>query len=177
MHSVHHQCTTEQHIFHCLSGLAAAKALFAPHWQDAVPVAGAEHSLSPQYLLLHWYAAAMHSKAFKCSAPCVSGRGDAAPHIGGTLTGWRASGRCTTSAVTRKKELPCKRLPPCSVPYAPGLAAAVALLAPHIGARWQDVVPVVNATSAINAVARCVALRHSDMILIASTTYPAVRIR
>ncbi|GFR47698.1 hypothetical protein Agub_g9450 [Astrephomene gubernaculifera] len=56
-----------------------------------------------------------------------------------------------------------------------GLVAAVADAARFIGAAPRDVVPVVNATSAVNAVLRSVPLRRGDWVLMFNTTYSAVR--
>lgn len=57
----------------------------------------------------------------------------------------------------------------------PGLVKAVADVAEFVQADWQDVVPVVNATSAVNAVVQSLQLKRGDLLLMSSTTYPAVR--
>ena len=48
-------------------------------------------------------------------------------------------------------------------------------MAALIGARSGDVVPVANATTAVNAVISSVPLRRGDLLLMTSITYPAVR--
>jgi selenocysteine lyase/cysteine desulfurase len=52
---------------------------------------------------------------------------------------------------------------------------AVADVALFVGASWQDVVPVVNATAAVNAVVDSLQLRRGDLLLMSNATYPAVR--
>ncbi len=60
-------------------------------------------------------------------------------------------------------------------PRAPaGLVSAAADAARFVGASPSDVVPVVNATSAINAVLDSLPLRRGDWVLMLNTTYPAV---
>ena len=44
-----------------------------------------------------------------------------------------------------------------------------------IGAKGQDVVPVVNATAAANIVINGLGLRRGDLLLMTNLTYPAVR--
>ncbi|GFH10613.1 aminotran_5 domain-containing protein, partial [Haematococcus lacustris] len=56
-----------------------------------------------------------------------------------------------------------------------GLVAAVAQVARWVGAEPADVVPVPNATTAVNAVLHSLPLRKGDVILVMNTTYPAVR--
>lgn len=56
-----------------------------------------------------------------------------------------------------------------------GLVKAVADVAGFVGASWQDVVPVVNATAAVNAVVASLQLRRGDLLLMSNATYPAVR--
>ncbi|KAL6753075.1 pyridoxal phosphate-dependent transferase [Haematococcus lacustris] len=56
-----------------------------------------------------------------------------------------------------------------------GLVAAVAQVARWVGAGPADVVPVPNATTAVNAVLHSLPLRKGDVILVMNTTYPAVR--
>ncbi|KAF6258814.1 pyridoxal phosphate-dependent transferase [Scenedesmus sp. NREL 46B-D3] len=56
-----------------------------------------------------------------------------------------------------------------------GLVRAVADVAGCVGASWQDVVPVVNATAAVNAVVASLQLRKGDLLLMSNATYPAVR--
>jgi selenocysteine lyase/cysteine desulfurase len=51
---------------------------------------------------------------------------------------------------------------------------AVADVAGFVGASWQDVVPVVNATAAVNAVVDSLQLRKGDQLLMSNVTYPAV---
>ncbi|GIL91222.1 hypothetical protein Vretimale_18876 [Volvox reticuliferus] len=58
-----------------------------------------------------------------------------------------------------------------------GLVWAVADAARFVGASPDDVVPVANATSAINAVLSSIELRRGDWVLMFNTTYPAVRER
>lgn len=48
-------------------------------------------------------------------------------------------------------------------------------LAPVVGADWRDLVPVVNATGGVNAVVNSLRLTPGDVIIMANTTYPAVR--
>lgn len=64
-------------------------------------------------------------------------------------------------------------LPP-TTPHATGQVAAAAQVAQFLGADWRDVVPVVNATSAINAVANSLQLGPGDLLLMNNATYPAV---
>ncbi|KAJ9521145.1 hypothetical protein QJQ45_022843 [Haematococcus lacustris] len=78
--------------------------------------------------------------------------------------------------------------PPDSLPAAPPLVPtppalqefkawwqAVAQVARWVGAEPADVVPVTNATTAVNAVLHSLPLRKGDVILVMNTTYPAVR--
>lgn len=55
-----------------------------------------------------------------------------------------------------------------------GLIKAVADVAAFVSADWQDVVPVINATTAVNTVVNSVKLKKGDLLLVANTTYPAV---
>ncbi|KAG2434800.1 hypothetical protein HXX76_007685 [Chlamydomonas incerta] len=55
------------------------------------------------------------------------------------------------------------------------LVAAVADAARFVGASPADVVPVTNATTAVNAVLAAVPLRRGDWVLMFNTTYPAVK--
>lgn len=60
-----------------------------------------------------------------------------------------------------------------------GLAAlvtAVAGVAGFVGADWRDVVPVVNATTGVNAVLQSLNLQKGDCILITNATYAAVSV-
>lgn len=56
------------------------------------------------------------------------------------------------------------------------LVAAVADAADFLGASWEDVVPVVNATAAVNAVVSSLEppLKPGDLLLMNTATYPAV---
>ncbi|GIL58990.1 hypothetical protein Vafri_13974 [Volvox africanus] len=56
-----------------------------------------------------------------------------------------------------------------------GLVWAVADAARFVGASPHDVVPVINATSAINAVLSSLPLGRGDWLLMFNTTYPAVK--
>lgn len=51
---------------------------------------------------------------------------------------------------------------------------AVADVAGLVGCRPQDIVPVTNATTAVNAVVSSLGLCRGDLVLMFSTTYPAV---
>lgn len=53
--------------------------------------------------------------------------------------------------------------------------AAVKQVAALIGAQPADVVPVANATSAVNVVVSSLSLKRGDLLLMTSLTYPAVR--
>lgn len=58
-----------------------------------------------------------------------------------------------------------------------GLAAlvtAVADVAGFVGAHWRDVVPVMNATTGVNAVLQSLKLQKGDLILMTNATYAAV---
>ncbi|EFJ44195.1 hypothetical protein VOLCADRAFT_95613 [Volvox carteri f. nagariensis] len=57
-----------------------------------------------------------------------------------------------------------------------GLVWAVADAARFVGACPADVVPLVNATSAVNAVLGSLELRRGDWVLMLNTTYPAVQL-
>ncbi|KXZ54245.1 hypothetical protein GPECTOR_5g335 [Gonium pectorale] len=57
-----------------------------------------------------------------------------------------------------------------------GMVAAVADAARFVGASHRDVVPTVNATSAVCAVLRAVPLRRGDWVLTLNTTYSAVQL-
>ncbi len=48
-------------------------------------------------------------------------------------------------------------------------------MAALIGAKGQDMVPVVNATAAANIVINGLGLRRGDLLLMTNLTYPAVR--
>ncbi|KAI8473176.1 MAG: PLP-dependent transferase [Monoraphidium minutum] len=56
-----------------------------------------------------------------------------------------------------------------------GVARAAAQLAPLVGADWRDLVPITNATGGINAVVNSLELGPGDLLVMANTTYPAVR--
>ncbi|GBF87620.1 class V aminotransferase [Raphidocelis subcapitata] len=56
-----------------------------------------------------------------------------------------------------------------------GVAKAVAQVARLVGASWRDVVPVVNATTGVNAAVASLPLRRGDLVLMTNATYPAVR--
>jgi selenocysteine lyase/cysteine desulfurase len=56
-----------------------------------------------------------------------------------------------------------------------GMVAAVADVAEFLGADWRDVVPVVNATTAVNTVVNSIKLKRRDLLLMTNATYPAVR--
>ena len=55
-----------------------------------------------------------------------------------------------------------------------GMVAAVADAASFMDADWRDVVPVVNATTAVNTVVNSVKLKRGDLLLMTNATYPAV---
>ncbi len=53
---------------------------------------------------------------------------------------------------------------------------AVADLATFLHASADDIVPVANATTAVNAVVQSVPLQKGDVVLVTTATYPAVRV-
>ena len=60
------------------------------------------------------------------------------------------------------------------VPFDAALHTAIVELAGFVGADPQDVVPVVNATTAVNVVLNSLSLGLGDLILLTTLTYPAV---
>ena len=54
------------------------------------------------------------------------------------------------------------------------VAAAAREVALFVGARPCDLVPVQNATTAVNTVVRAAGLGRGDVVLLFNTTYPAV---
>jgi hypothetical protein len=63
-----------------------------------------------------------------------------------------------------------------ALPCHAGQVAAAAQVAQWLGADWQDVVPVVNATSAVNTVVNSLQLGPGDLLLMNNATYPAVSV-
>lgn len=75
----------------------------------------------------------------------------------------------------QRRRCPRRRRPPGQACPRAAPTRACSQVARLVGASWRDVVPVVNATTGVNAAVGSVPLGRGDLLLMTNATYPAVR--